>query len=42
MLPSRALASRFVRQNETEIVRENERLEGSSNLRAAEYGSRLR
>src|SRR5213593_833340 len=42
MLPGRAVAARFVRPNETEIVRENERLERPANLFAAEYGSHLR
>ena len=42
MLPGRALAARFVRQNEIEVVRENERLKGLASVRAAQYGSYLR
>src|SRR6266496_1821297 len=41
MLPGRALAARFVRQNEIEVVRQNERLKGPSSVRAAQYGSYL-
>src|SRR5213593_194139 len=42
MLPGRVVASRFVRPNETEIVRENERLKRLASLRAAEHGSYVR
>src|SRR5438552_12371369 len=41
MLPGRALAARFVRQNEIEVVRENKRIKGPAGLRAAKYGSYL-
>src|SRR5438094_8589245 len=37
MLPGQALAARFVRHNEIEVVRENERLKGPSSTRAAQY-----
>src|SRR5262249_28608903 len=37
MLPGRVLAARFVEQNEIEIVRQDERLEKLSRLRAAEH-----
>ena len=42
MLPGRALAARFVRQNETEIVCQNVWLERTADLRAAEYACDLR
>src|SRR5437762_1389333 len=42
MLPGGSLAPRSVRQNETEVVRENERLERFASLRAPEYASDLR
>src|SRR6266545_1077912 len=42
MLPGGTMAPRFVRQNETEIVCQNERIEGIAGLRAAEYASDLR
>src|SRR6476660_1364 len=42
MLPGRALASRFVSQNETEIVRDNERLKGPAGLFATQHRSYLR
>src|SRR5262249_47965304 len=42
LLPSRLVASRFVRQNETEIVRKNQRLEGPAGLRSIEYSGDLR
>ena len=42
MLPGRDMASRFVRQNETEIVCQNEWIERTADLRAAEYVGDLR
>ena len=42
MLPGRALAARFARQNETEIVCQDQRLKRSASLCAAEYPGHLR
>src|ERR1700745_3478995 len=42
MRPGWAMAPRFVRQNETEIVCQNERIEGIAGLRAAKYVCDLR
>src|SRR5205823_8916105 len=37
MLPGRALAARFVKQDEIEVVRQNERLKRSASLRPAQH-----
>src|SRR5882762_5027109 len=42
MLSGGPMASRFVRQNETKIVRENEWIERAASLCAAKYTSHLR
>src|SRR5437879_866329 len=42
MLPGRALAARFVRQNEIEELCENERLKRSPGLCAAQYAGYVR
>ena len=42
MLSGRALAARFVKQDEIESVCQNERLEGSASVRAAEYVGHFR
>src|SRR5713101_10014869 len=42
MLSGRPVVARFVRRNEIEIVRENERLKRSASLRAVEYVGHVR